>query len=256
MSDVSCGRYRKVFISLWRHPGFVALSDAEKILAMYVLTGPQSDRLGLSVLSINMAAEDLGTVPQTLRRRLRNVCETFGWHFDSAKRVIYIPSWWRYNQPENVNVMRGSLKDLHEIPPSPLLHAFCNNVEFLSEKADSSGRTVRQTFEEGLVERLPRRTPNQNQDPDQKHFQEQEAEPSALRAVAERETKKSGKLVSNMDARVVRKAREVIENGPREASTDYLIDALQNVCSAELHIELKRSQAIVALAQSQQEHTA
>jgi hypothetical protein len=57
MSDL--GRYRKLYIRLWRHPGFLSLTDAEKVLALYLLTGPPTNRLGLYTLSIATAAEEL-----------------------------------------------------------------------------------------------------------------------------------------------------------------------------------------------------
>lgn len=117
MSDL--GRYRKLFTRLWRHPGFVALTEGERNLALYLLTGPQTNRLGLYVLSLATAAEELGTTPETLKKRLDKVCLTFGWMFDAKARVTYIPSWWRWNPPENANVMKGSLKELNEIVSSP-----------------------------------------------------------------------------------------------------------------------------------------
>lgn len=66
MSDV--GRYRKLYARVWRHPGFTALTDGEKTLALYLLTGPQTNRLGLYTLSVATAAEHLGTVPETIPR--------------------------------------------------------------------------------------------------------------------------------------------------------------------------------------------
>ena len=63
------------------------------------------------MLSIATAAEDLRTTSETLRKRLSSICMTFGWHFDAEARVFYIPSWWRWNAPENANVLKGNLKD-------------------------------------------------------------------------------------------------------------------------------------------------
>ena len=154
MSDQ--GRYRKLFTRLWRHPGFVTLTEGEQNLALYVLTGPQTNRLGLYVLSPATAAEDLGTTPETLKKRLVNVCGTFGWSFDAAARVFFIPSWWRWSPPENVNVMKGSLKDLNEIPPCGLVDAFARNLQTLPQ-------TLHETFLEGLRQRL--RKPSRNQEP-------------------------------------------------------------------------------------------
>jgi hypothetical protein len=123
-------------------------------------------------LSVATAAEDLEALPQTLSKRLVTVCQTFGWTFDKGSRVIWIPSWFKWNPPENENVMKGSLKDLNEIPPCGLLDAFSRNLGTLPE-------TLRETFIEGLRQRLPNGIRNQDQDQDQK--QDQEQKPSASR---------------------------------------------------------------------------
>lgn len=73
------------------------------------------------MLSIATAAEDLKSQPETLKRRLLNVCVTFGWQYDADARVIYIPSWWRWNPRENENVLKGNLKDLNDIPSRGLV---------------------------------------------------------------------------------------------------------------------------------------
>lgn len=48
MSDT--GRYRRLYVRLWRHPGFVTLTADE-----YLLTGPQTNRIGIYTLSIAQA---------------------------------------------------------------------------------------------------------------------------------------------------------------------------------------------------------
>jgi hypothetical protein len=155
MSDV--GRYRRLYVRLWRHPGFAALTDSEKVLAIYLLTGPQSNRVGLYMLSIATAAEDLETVSQTLSKRLVTVCQTFGWLFDKRSRVLFIPSWFRWNPPDNENVMKGALKDLNEIPPCGLIDAFARNIGTVPA-------TLQATFAEGLRQRLPNGTRTQDQE--------------------------------------------------------------------------------------------
>jgi hypothetical protein len=68
-------RYRKLYRRLWRHPGFLELSDGEKVLAFYLLTGPQTNRLGLYVFSIATAAEDLGTVSGSFTKLVTGAAE-------------------------------------------------------------------------------------------------------------------------------------------------------------------------------------
>jgi hypothetical protein len=83
----------------------------------------------------------------------------FDWHFDADARVFYVPSWWRWNPPENENVLKGNLKALSEIPPSKLADGFARNTETLDE-------TLRPTFMECCQRHLPRRLPNQEQGPE------------------------------------------------------------------------------------------
>lgn len=173
MSEI--GRYRKAYPRLWRHPGFVAMTNkTARELTLYLLTGPQTNRIGLFHFSMATAAEDLGVGIETLRERMADVRTTFGWHFDPDARVFFIPSWWRWNRPENANVLRGNLKDLNEIPPCMLLNAFARNLETLPE-------TLHQTFVECCTERIPKRSPIQDQDQGSGTKQKQEQEPRAPR---------------------------------------------------------------------------
>jgi hypothetical protein len=224
------GRYRKVYARLFRHPGFVGLTDAEKLLVIYLVTGPQTNRIGMYVLSIATAAEDLGSVPQTIKKRLANVCTGLGWLFDPHARVFLIPSWWRWNPPENPNVLKGSLKDLNEIPPCGLIDRFTANLTNIPE-------TLHQTFLEGLREHLPERSPTQEQYQDLN--QEQKQKP-ALRAKDGRDEKVSA-TVQAIAKQVIRDA-----NG-KTTDTDYLIDATIETCKNE-KILITRTIAIAAIA--------
>ncbi len=172
MSDV--GRYRKLFPRIWRHPGFRGLSQADQRLTLYLLTGPQTNRIGVFHFSLATAAEDLGVSLDTLRKGLSNVTMTFGWMFDAQASCFYIPSWWRWNAPENRNVIAGNLKDLNEVPPCGLIDAFARNLRWLPP-------TSHETFVECLSIRLGERPPTQDQDQYQEQKQEQEP---ALRAEA------------------------------------------------------------------------
>lgn len=167
MSDV--GRYRKLYPRIWSHPKYRRLKQQSRELAIYLLTGPQTNRIGLFRFSVATAAEDLGTTPETLRECIGDVCEAFAWHFDDDARVFFIPSWWKWNQPENVRVLKGNLKDLNEVPPSPLMKLFARNlstIEDASERSGSGTVTLHETFAEGCRIRIPEHCPTQE------HYQE------------------------------------------------------------------------------------
>ncbi len=161
-------RYRKVYPRTWRHPGYRALKGAAREVTLYVLAGPQTNRIGLFYFSLMTAADDLNVSAETLRERLADVTLTFGWLFDADSKVIYIPSWWRWNPPENPHVLEGNLKDLNEIPPCALVEAFARNLEYLPTK-------WHQTFVECVSRRLPKRPGHQKQEQDQKQEQKQGA---------------------------------------------------------------------------------
>ncbi|HEY4311750.1 MAG TPA: hypothetical protein VGN12_20050 [Pirellulales bacterium] len=117
------------------------------MLAIYLLTGPQANRAGLFRVSVGMAAEDVNADLQTLPKRLREVCESFDWRWDDVNRVIYIPSWWRWNPPENPKVLIGMLSDLAEVPTGPLLTEFSENLRYLPPN-------LHETFQQTLGKRF------------------------------------------------------------------------------------------------------
>jgi len=63
-------RYRRAYPRLFRHPAFKKLPPLGQRLTLYILFGPQSNRIGLFYFSINTAAEDLDTTPESLKGKL------------------------------------------------------------------------------------------------------------------------------------------------------------------------------------------
>ncbi len=105
MSTEKVSRYRRAYPRLFRHPAFRALTPLGQRLTAYVLFGPQSNRIGLFHFSVNTASEDLQTTPKSLKRALADLAGSFGWTFDGAARVFYIPSWWRWNPPDHDKIL-------------------------------------------------------------------------------------------------------------------------------------------------------
>ena len=122
-------RYRKVYPRLWSNQVFQDLTDAQKVMTLYLLSGPQTNRIGLFRFSVGEAGEDLRVPVATVIRRVDQVCQAFAWAFDPIARVIWIPSWWSFNPPaEKVNNFKGALRDLSEVPRTSLIAAFCRNT--------------------------------------------------------------------------------------------------------------------------------
>jgi hypothetical protein len=231
------GRYRKLFTRLWLHPGFTSLSDAEKVLAFYLLTGPQTNRIGLYRLSPAQAAEDLGTTVEPFRKRLATVCVAFGWLFDADARVMYIPSWWRWNPPSNENVTRGSLKDLNDLPPCGLVEAFARNIETIPEP-------FHEAFRKGLHEQL--RGGFRNQDQYRDLNQKKEQETRAARGDGSDGTKT---LTPSTDARpsdrLISIARETIKHTGTKPPLEELADHFRHYAGNAAN--LSRTEIFAAL---------
>jgi hypothetical protein len=130
--------------------------------------------------------------------------------------------------------MKGSLKDLNEIPPCGLVDAFARNIGTVPE-------TLHQTFLEGLRQRLPKGIPNQDQ------YQEavsgkQDQKLSALRAVAPTEN-----IPSVSNTRIETIARVVLSDSPKNADLNYLVDAVIQACHLGGIKDCNRKQVLVAL---------
>jgi len=159
-------RYRKIDPRIWKDEKFLTLNQTEKLTTMYCLSSAQTNRIGLFNFSPAQAAEDLNLDLETFVEGFRKVCERLNWRFDKESRVLYLPTWWKYNPPENPNVLIGNLRDLHEIPKTPLIQEFLSNVQYLPE-------TLHETFQKGL----PKRLPNQEQEQEQEQHR-----PKAIKA--------------------------------------------------------------------------
>jgi len=164
--------YRKLYPRIW--PQLAGMSDGERAMAFYVLAGTQTNRIGLFRFMVGAAADELRRPVAATRRHFSSVCRTFGWVYDDAARVVWIPSWWTWNEPENPNVLKGCLKDLDELPATFLTDQFAKNDETLPE-------TLRQTFREVVTTRLnkrfPKRSRNQEQEQEQEQKQDQKQDP-------------------------------------------------------------------------------
>jgi hypothetical protein len=197
MSDV--GRYRKVYPRIWRHSGFRRLCETAQRIALYLVSGPQTNRIGLFCFSIATAAEDLKVSVETFRKRLPDVQTTFAWQYDAEARVFFVPSWWRWNHPENSNVLQGNLKDLNDVPLCALVEAFAGNLETLDP-------TFHQTFVEGCGRYLHKRSSDQEQYQDLD--QEKKQKPGASRRTAKSAENGNGAFETSKLDRVVRRASE------------------------------------------------
>lgn len=150
--------FGKIARAFWTDERVRKLPSVEdRLLAVYLIAGPQQNLIGCAPFSVAKAAEDLtsqrltGNVLETFAERFVNVVDLFGWTYDSAS-VLYLRHWWRYNQPQNPNQLKGWLSQVLLVPSGQSLTAFCANDLDVPEG-------MRETFHETLAKRLGERYP-------------------------------------------------------------------------------------------------
>lgn len=157
-------KYRKVDPRFWDDERMQKLEPSCKLVSLYLMTG-QSNRCGLFVFSMGLAVEHTGMNADSYRKAMAKVCDTLKWTYEEGTRVLYIPTWWKYNAPENEKHLIGCLKDLHDLPATPLLKEFWKNVKFLPEYA-------KKAFRGGKRIAIPIAMPYQEQEQEQEQNSE------------------------------------------------------------------------------------
>ena len=165
----------------WDSQPFRGLSVDEQLIALYVRIA-QTNRIGIGSFSIGKACEDLGMSPKAFLKGFLKVCQILQWEWDAEARVLYISTWWQDNSPESVNTLVGNLKDLADLPATPLLERFSENTAYLSDD-------LKKTFIQALAKGYPHPSPHpstrgtpsplpQKQEQKQAQKQEQETPPA------------------------------------------------------------------------------
>ncbi len=171
-------KYRKVYSLIWDDEEFQELSGDEQRIVLYCLTGKHTNRIGLFCFSTAEAAETLKIDPARFQELFGNVCRRLEWPYDPKRRVLYIPSWWKWNAPENPNVLKGALEDVLTVPQTPLRETFAANMAYLSERYHDDFRkrlaNVSVTFHETLPSTIPPTVPKQEQEQEQEHVTKQQ----------------------------------------------------------------------------------
>ncbi len=161
----SQGRYRKVRPRWWADVSTQRLTTAQKLVALYCLTGPQSNGIGLYRLSPAQAAEDLGEdFAEGFTEAFTEACRIHGWRFDRVARVLWIPSWVTENPPQSPNVVKSWHGQLDQVPDCSLKH---EAIQALAETLKGFGQAFAQAFGKAFTEDPPKVLPNQEQEQDQ-----------------------------------------------------------------------------------------
>ena len=120
------------------------LSAAARELALYCLTSPHTNGIGCFRLPIAYIAEDLGTVPGTVRKTVAELSKIGFLHHDDSTGWVFIVGFLDHNPIANINVGKSLIPFVEAVPrKAPFYRAFLDTLERSAER-----------FPEGFVDRM------------------------------------------------------------------------------------------------------
>lgn len=106
--------YGQVQCGFWLSADFEGLADADKLLAIYLLTGPHSNGIGCYVLPNGYIMADLKWTAEQVAERMANLVRTgFVTQFG---QVVFIPKFLRWNNIANPNVFTARFGEWRALP--------------------------------------------------------------------------------------------------------------------------------------------
>ena len=121
-------------------------SDDEKLLALYLLTGPHHTLERFYRLPVGYVVDDLGWPAARVRKVMGSLeaCEFAA--YDRDAQVVLVVKGLAYQAPKGDKQITGALRVLAEVPPTPLLGRFLEAAEeHAADAIGMSGLLVKST---------------------------------------------------------------------------------------------------------------
>jgi hypothetical protein len=109
-------RYRTVQCLIWNDDKFPFATDDCKLVWFHLKTTPFSTPLGIFKAPVQGLAAEIHWPLKRYGEALKEGIEKGFWNVDGRFHVVYFPNFFKYNKPENPNVLKGWLKSWDEIP--------------------------------------------------------------------------------------------------------------------------------------------
>lgn len=121
--------YQNVSQLFWKDPKARKWSDACRSLALYLLTGPHANTEGLYWLPIDYVCADLSWTPKKAADTLDELeRDGFCRRHDETETIIVVKAL-KYRTPSGEPQLKGAVKQVSEVPASPLFHIFRDSAE-------------------------------------------------------------------------------------------------------------------------------
>lgn len=163
--------YGVVYCQFWTSESTRDFSDDARLLALYLLTGPQSTILGASRVTPGNLLDDLKWGSERAGKAFAELFQN-GWAtHDETRSWVFVNNFLTWNSIDNPNQGKAAIKVFDQIPDkSPLkpmvARAIADNPKHINMEKINPFLTVNVT--------VPKGSPNQEQEQGQEQHQEQE----------------------------------------------------------------------------------
>lgn len=114
------GRYTKIRAKFWSDEKVKKWDDDTKLLALYLLTSPHKNLLGLFVLNKLYICADLGWDTKRLGKPFAKLLQDGFIKYDEESELLLLVNFMKHNPLENGNQVKAAISLLRELPKSPL----------------------------------------------------------------------------------------------------------------------------------------
>jgi len=117
-------RYYPVSPLYWSDDTVVGWGDAEKLMALYLLTCPHRNLEGLYRLPLAYIEADLGWDRRQVQDAMTAMLVNRFAAYDTKASVVWLPNALKYHQPATKPQVQGALNALQAVPDTPLFEHF------------------------------------------------------------------------------------------------------------------------------------
>jgi hypothetical protein len=162
-------RYRNVHCLIWNDDKFPFVSDDCQLLWFHLSTTPLTGPIGIYKATLEGLAAEKRWSLQRYRKAFAEGLGKGFWKYDERFHVVLFPKFFKYNKPENPNVLISWVKVYDEIPNSILKD---ESIQSLKDFAEGWGKAFAK-----VTERLGQTFPEQEQEQEQEQERDRESAP-------------------------------------------------------------------------------
>ncbi len=144
-------RYRVVYCLIWNDDKFPFVSDDCQLVTFHILTTPYSSPFGCYKASMEALASEKRWDIAKYRKAFKEGSRAGFYEYDEKHQMVFIPSFLKYNPPNNPNVLKSWGKVFNELPNSKLKNK-C--LKALTDLVEGFGEAFTKAFQEGFEKPL------------------------------------------------------------------------------------------------------